>query len=92
MGKQVRIPLSKKPKDRLGIDFSNTPETRRKKLVAKAKRIGEGSVVAKLNAIGTLNKNRNPELTKKARADARFIASRFKGKKRVRSPGGLSSG
>lgn len=75
----------------LGVRFDNSALTRRKKEIALAKKIGERKVMAKLGALATLNKNVNPSLAAKANADRRFIAERFKGKKRVRAPTGLSN-
>ncbi len=74
----------------LGVAFSNKAMTRRKKLIVLAKRIGEKKVQAKLGALAVVFKNNNPVLSAKARADQRFIAARFKGKKQVRFPTGLS--
>ncbi len=87
-GPKVIPPLTGSP---LGVKFSNKASTRRRKEIALAKRIGERKVVGKLGAIATLNKNTNPTLSRKARSDQRFIAERFIGKKRVRSPRGLST-
>lgn len=76
----------------LGVSFSNMASTRRKKEVKMAKRIGERRVVGKLRAVQVFNKNKNPTLSRKAAADAKFIASSFIGRKRVRTGTGLSSG
>lgn len=75
----------------LGVRFDNSAVTRRKKLIALTKKIGERKVMGKLAALAVVNKNRNPTLAAKARADQHFIAARFKGKQRVRSPTGLST-
>ncbi len=88
MARRVRIIIGKPGS--LGVNFSNKASTRRKKEVALAKRIGEKKVIGKLRAIQVFNKNRNPTLSAKARADAFFIASSFKGRKRVRTGTGLT--
>lgn len=88
-GPKLVPPLTGSP---LGIKFSNKADTRRRKEIALAKKIGEKKVVGKLGALAVLNKNTNPTLARKARSDQRFIAQRFIGKKRVRSPRGLGKG
>lgn len=77
-------------KGSLGVDFSESAKTRRRKEIALAKLIGEKRVIGKLRILQVFNKNKNPLLSEKARLDARFIASSFKGKKRVRTGTGLS--
>lgn len=67
----------------LGISFDKMPEARRKKLAAKAQRIGEKAVVGRLRAIQVLTKNTNPSVSRKAKADARYIAGIFVGKRKV---------
>lgn len=74
----------------LGVVFSNSSMTRRKKLIKLSKKIGEKKVQSKLGALAVVFKNTNPVLAAKARADQRFIAARFKGKKQVRFPTGLT--
>ena len=87
--RRVRIPIT--AEGSLGVSFKNKATTRRAKEVKLAKRIGERRVVGKLRAIQVFNKNTNPTLSRKARADARFIASSFRGRKRVRTGTGLGS-
>jgi hypothetical protein len=87
-GKKI---IGKLKEGSLGVDFSNKAQTRRTKESKLAKKIGEKKVVGKLRAVQVLNKRTNPKLSKKAKADAHFIASSFKGKKRVRTGTGLSS-
>ena len=70
--------------------FARPAKMRRRMLVKLAKKIGEKRVVGKLRAIQVFSKNRNPSLSEKARLDARFVASSFIGKKRVRTGKGLS--
>ncbi len=74
----------------LGVVFSNSAMTRRRKLITLARRIGEKKVQSKLGALAVVFKNTNPILSAKARADQRFIAARFQGRKQVRFPTGLS--
>lgn len=74
----------------LGVDFSKPARIRRAIEVVLAKKIGEKRVIGKLRAIQVLNKRTNQRLSEKARLDARFIASSFIGKKRVRTGKGLS--
>ncbi len=78
--RRVIPPLTK---GALGVSFKDSASVRRKQEIKLAKRIGEKSVVGKLRAIQVFNKNTNPKLSEKARADARFIAGSFKGKKFV---------
>ncbi|KKN67098.1 hypothetical protein LCGC14_0464450 [marine sediment metagenome] len=87
--RRVRIPIT--AKGSLGVSFSNKAATRRRKEVKLAKRIGERRVVGKLRALQNFNKNRNPTLSRKARADAKFIASSFRGRRRVMTGTGLGS-
>lgn len=87
--RKVLIPIGRgRP---LGVRFDNSAATRRKKLIALTKKIGEKKVMGKLGALAVLNKNVNPVLSSKASADRRFIAARFKGKRQVRFPTGLSN-
>jgi uncharacterized protein DUF5771 len=67
----------------LGISFDETPQARRRKLAGKAKRVGEKAVVGRLRAIQVLTKNTNPSVSRKAKADAHYIAGVFVGKRRV---------
>ncbi len=87
---QVRIPVGK-PGSLGGKGFFSFPaKMRRRMLVKLGRKIGEKRVVGKLRAIQVFNKNRNPSLSEKARLDARFVASSFIGKKRVKTGRGLS--
>jgi len=87
--KKVMIPIGRgRP---LGVRFDTSASTRRRKLLALTKKVGEKKVIGKLGALAVLNKNVNPVLSAKASADRRFIAARFQGKKRVRFPTGLSN-
>jgi Family of unknown function (DUF5771) len=52
------------------------------KRIARAQ--GERKVVGKLRAIQVFNKRVNPELSRKALADSKYIARSFEGKKEVR--------
>lgn len=74
----------------LGVRFDDTPEVRRRKLAAKAKRVGEKAVVGRLRAIQVLTKNTNPAVSRKAKADAHYIAGVFVGKRRVTYGEGFS--
>ncbi len=67
----------------LGVSFDETADARRKKLAGKAKRVGEKAVVGRLRAIQVLTKNTNPAVSRKAKADAHYIAGVFVGKRRV---------
>lgn len=80
-GPRVIPPLRK---GTLGVSFSSPASVRRKKEIALAKRIGERRVIAKLRALQVLNKRINPSVAAKAKADARFIAGSFIGRKKVR--------
>ena len=64
--------------------FSKSVSARRRILIQKTKQLGEKAVVGKLRAIQALNKRTNPNLSEKARQDARFVSSSFVGSKRVR--------
>jgi len=88
--KKVRLKLSNKKKDSLGISFNWSKEKRRKVLKEKAKKLGERSIAGKLRAIQVLNKNRNPELSKKAAEDAKYVFGAFKNKKFVGKGKGYS--
>jgi hypothetical protein len=46
---------------------------------------GEKKVIGKLRAIQVFNKRMNPELSRKALADSKFIASSFEGKQLVKN-------
>lgn len=88
IGKLGRTPKSKRvipplKKGSLGVSFSSPVATRRKKLVALAKRIGEKRVAAKLRALAVLNKRTNPNVAAKAKSDARYINGAFRNKKFV---------
>jgi hypothetical protein len=83
----VRIKVRK---GTLGVHFKNKMAGRRLTERKLAHRIGEKRVVGKLRAIQVFNKNRNPALAAKARADAKYIAGSFKGKMPVKYPQGLS--
>lgn len=86
-GKKVFPDLKK---GTLGISFDNKASTRRKKLASVAKKKGEKVVVGKLRALQILNKNTNPSVSRKAKADSKWVAGSFKGKKRMKYPTGLS--
>lgn len=73
----------------LGVSFSDSARKRRLQEIALARQIGEKKVVGKLRAIQVLNKRTNPTVSKKAKADAHFIAGSFKDKKKVRFPKGF---
>jgi hypothetical protein len=74
----------------LGIDFSKSDSYNHSILEKKAKKIGEKKVMGKLQALNVLFKNTNPKYSNKAKKYERWVAQRFKGKKRVRAPKGLS--
>jgi len=88
--KGVRIKI--KRKGTLGGPgfFARPAKMRRRMLIKLAKKVGEKRVVGKLRAVQVFMKNRNPPLSEKARLDARFVASSFIGKKRVKTGTGLS--
>lgn len=88
--KKVRIKVGKRVSLGGKGFFSLPAKKRRRMLVTLAKKIGEKRVIGKLRAIQVFNKNRNPGLSEKARLDARFVASSFVGRKRVRTGIGLS--
>jgi hypothetical protein len=67
----------------LGISFDETAEVRRRKLAGRAKKMGEKVVVGRLRAIQVLTKNTNPSVSRKAKADAHYIAGTFVGKRKV---------
>jgi hypothetical protein len=67
----------------LGISFEETVDARRRKLAGKAKKVGEKAVVGRLRAIQILTKNTNPSVSRKAKADAHYIAGAFVGKRKV---------
>ncbi len=67
----------------LGVSFHEPAQVRRKKLIAKARRFAEKKIVGRLRAIHVLTKNTNPSVSKKAKADAHYVAGAFVGKRRV---------
>jgi len=73
----------------LGISFDETAGARRRKLAGKAKKVGEKAVVGRLRAIQVLTKNTSPSVSRKAKADAHYVAGAFVGKKRVPSGQGF---
>lgn len=89
-GKQVRIKVMRKGSLGGPGFFARPAKMRRRLLVKLAKKVGEKRVVGKLRAVQVFMKNRNPPLSEKARLDAKFIASSFIGKKRVKTGTGLS--
>ena len=74
----------------MGINFRDSKEVRRKTLIAKAKKFGEKAIVGRLRAIQVLTKNTQPEVSKKALSDSKFIAGSFEGKKYVGEGKGYS--
>jgi hypothetical protein len=76
-------------KGALGVDFDWSAEKRRRVESKLARKEGEKSVVGKLRAIQVFNKNVNPELSRKAKSDADYIAGTYRGKKRVGYPKGF---
>lgn len=73
-----------------GPGFFDKPARMRRKVAARlAKKHGEKSVVGRLRAIQVLNKRQNPKVAAKARADSKYIAGSFRGKRQVRYPGGF---
>lgn len=78
--KRVIPPLDRRA---LGISCNEPAATRRRKLVAKAKKVGEKAIVGRLRAIAVLTKNTNPSVSSKAKAGAHYIAGAFVGKKKV---------
>lgn len=70
--------------------FSKTASERRTIERRLARKKGEKKVVGKLRAIQVFNENRNPEVSEKARKDARYISGEFRGKKNVGYPKGFS--
>lgn len=73
----------------LGVHFHKSAEARHKIEAAHAKKYGEKHVVHQLIALEVLNKRVNPELAKKAKEDAHWVAGSFKGHKRVPSGTGF---
>jgi uncharacterized protein DUF5771 len=67
----------------LGVRFDETADARRRKLAGKARKVGEKAVVGRLRAIQVLTKNTNPSVSRKAKADAHYIAGVFVGKRKV---------
>jgi len=92
LGRPGRGPkvIPKLRKGRLGVDFSKSARSRRRREVMVAKRLGEKSVLGMLQAIVVFNKRVNPVVSRKAASDRRFIASSFIGKRRVRTGTGLT--
>lgn len=67
-----------------GPGFFDQPDAERRAALRKvASKIGERKVVGKLRAVQVLNKRTNPSLSAKAKADARFVAGSFRGRKFV---------
>jgi hypothetical protein len=67
-----------------GKGFFDKPAGERHAIERKlARALGEKKVVGKLRAIQVFNKRVNPELSRKALADSKFIAASFEGKKIV---------
>jgi len=67
----------------LGVSFDETAGVRRRKLVGKARKMGEKVVVGRLRAIHVLTRRTNPSVSRKAKADARYVAGTFVGKRKV---------
>jgi len=86
-GKKIFPPLEK---GALGISFNTSASARRRKLAKLARRVGEKTVMGRLQALVVYNKNTNPDISRKAAADRSWIAKNFIGRKKVRPPRGLS--
>lgn len=84
-GRQIIPPLKK---GTLNVHLKNPADIRRAKEIKLAKKIGEKRVVGKLQALAVLFKRTHPEFSRRAAADAHYIAGSFKNKKRVRYPTG----
>lgn len=90
-GKKGRGPkiLPALKKGKLGVKFSQSASARRRQEAKHARREGEKKVIGRLRAVQILNKRTNPIISEKARADARWIAGSFRGRKRVKTGTGF---
>jgi len=79
-GRGPKIIKITKPGSLGGEGFFSLPtETRHRRELTLARRVGEMQVMGKLSAIGVLNKRTNPTLSKKAFADRRYVAKSIGG-------------
>jgi len=76
-------------KGTLGISFSDPMHKIKRKLKSLAKKRGEVAVASKLRALGVLNKNTNPKLSKKAFRLANWVSGSFKNRKYTKYPKGF---
>jgi len=76
--KKVRIgPLVKGDLTQFGFHFANSAADRRVSLHLAIMKYNALSIFRKLNAIAVLQKNRNPTISKKAKADANWIRNNY---------------
>ena len=75
--KNVIGPLKKGNLTNCGYRVKNTMKDRRKTLKCAVKKYGGLSVFRKLNAISILNKNRNPEVSRKTKKDRNWIKKTY---------------
>ena len=60
----------------------DTADRRRKVLTRDVKRIGYKTTILDLNLIATLNKNQNPETTRKIRDDMEYLRKKYRSSSR----------
>jgi hypothetical protein len=75
---KVRIPIRRGTLSKYGYKSSKLAKVRRSSLKKAVKHEGYLPVFRKLIALSTLQKNRNPLLSKKFRSDARYVKSHFR--------------
>lgn len=74
----VKIPILKKNTLRqFGYSSFKTEEERHVALKKAVKTLGYSAIIKKLNAVKILNKNRNPEVSKKFNKDMIWIQNKF---------------
>lgn len=90
-GRGLKVVTISKPGSLGGESFFSKSAEERRVLESKvAKKKGERVVQGKLQAISIFNKGVNPDVAGKARADRRWVAENFIGKRKVPSPQGLT--
>ena len=75
--KNVIGPLKKGNLTECGYRVNKTMKLRRKSLKCAVKKYGALSTFRKLNALSTLSKNRNPEMSRKTRKDREWVKTTY---------------
>jgi len=75
--KNVIGPLKKGDLTNCGYHLNKTRKMRKKSLKCAVKKYGPLSTFRKLNALTTLNKNRNPSMSKKTLKDREWVKTTY---------------